>query len=101
MALDKVANDLLGASDNRLVSMFHSLQHVTGIKGTPLDSDGYQFAHGNGVSTSCRRVSYGVPQGSVSEPNLFSLLTIPLGNDIQQHEYVFIPMLKTLSHIYS
>ena len=108
-ALVKVTNDLLIASDSGLVSILvlldlsaafdtvdHSillqrLEHVTGIKGTALNwfksylSDRFQFVHVHGDSSVYTKVTYGVPQGSVLGPILFTLYMLPLGKIIRNH----------------
>ncbi|XP_061590906.1 uncharacterized protein LOC133456448 [Cololabis saira] len=110
-ALVRVTNDLLMASDKGLglVSilvlldlsaafdtidhgiLLHRLEHVVGIKGTALCwfksylSDRFQFVHVHEVSSEQSRVCYGVPQGSVLGPILFSLYMQPLGSIIQNH----------------
>ena len=112
-ALVRVSNDLLMASDNGLVSilvlldlsaafdtidhsiLLHRLEHVVGIKGTALGwfksylSDRFQFVHVHEVSSVQTRVCYGVPQGSVLGPILFSLYMQPLGSIIQNHSINF------------
>uniref|UniRef100_A0AAQ6IH18 Reverse transcriptase domain-containing protein n=1 Tax=Anabas testudineus TaxID=64144 RepID=A0AAQ6IH18_ANATE len=112
-ALVKVTNDLLLASDNGLLSililldlsaafdtidhniLLHRLEHVIGIKGTALEwfksylSDRFQFVHVNDESSMHSKVSYGVPQGSVLGPILFTLYMSPLGNIIRKHSINF------------
>ena len=97
------------ASDNGLVSvlvlldlsaafdtvdhglLLHRLEHTVGIKGTALGwfksylSDRFQFVHVNDVSSTRTRVCYGVPQGSVLGPILFTLYMLPLGKIIRSH----------------
>ena len=106
-ALVKVTNDLLLASDSRLVSvlvlldlsaafdtidysiLLQRVEHVIGIKGTALDwfksflSGRFQFVLVGEESSSHTRVSHGVPQGSVLGPILFTLYMLPLGNHIR------------------
>ena len=105
----KVTNDLLIASDSGLVSilvlldlsaafdtvdhgiLLQRLEHVIGLKGIALNwfksylSDRFQFVHVNDDSSSRSKVSYGVPQGSVLGPILFTLYMLPLGNIIRKH----------------
>uniref|UniRef100_A0A3B3B7H9 Reverse transcriptase domain-containing protein n=1 Tax=Oryzias melastigma TaxID=30732 RepID=A0A3B3B7H9_ORYME len=112
-ALVRVTNDLLLASEKGLISILvlldlsaafdtidHSillqrLEHDIGIRGSALQwfesylSDRYQFVNVNGQSSHCTRVSYGVPQGSVLGPILFTLYMLPLGNIIRKHSINF------------
>ena len=105
-ALLRVANDLLTAADNNLLSvlvlldlsaafdtvdhhiLLHRLEHLVGIKGAALKwfesylSDRFQFVNVNDKSSIREKVKYGVPQGSVLGPILFSLYMLPLGNII-------------------
>uniref|UniRef100_A0A3Q1J4G7 Reverse transcriptase domain-containing protein n=2 Tax=Anabas testudineus TaxID=64144 RepID=A0A3Q1J4G7_ANATE len=108
-ALVKVVNDLLLASDQGSVSMLvlldlsaafdtidhsillHRLENVVGIKGTALSwlrsylTDHYQYVDLNGDYSTCSPVEFGVPQGSVLGPLLFSFYMLPLGNIIRKH----------------
>ena len=92
MALVRVTNDLLMASDNGLVSilvlldlsaafdtidhsiLLHRLEHLIGIKGTALGCfksylpDRFQFVHVNDVSSAQTRVCYGAGRGFESQP---------------------------------
>ncbi|KAK2873784.1 hypothetical protein Q8A73_024409, partial [Channa argus] len=112
-ALVKVTNDLLMASDNGLISilvlldlsaafdtidhniLLQRLEHEIGITGTALGwfksylSDRFQFVHVNDESSMHTKVSYGVPQGSVLGPILFTLYMSPLGNIIRKHSINF------------
>ena len=112
-ALVKVTNDLLMASDKGLLSvlvlldlsaafdtvdhriLLQRLEHSVGIKGTALCwfksylSDRSQFVHVNNEPSACTSVSYGVPQGSVLGPILFTLYMLPLGNIIRKHSVNF------------
>ena len=108
-ALVKVTNDLLLAADDGLVSIlvlldlsaaFDTIDHSIllqrlewdiGIRGAALCwfksylSNRYQFVNVNQQSSPYSRVSYGVPQGSVLGPILFTLYMLPLGNIIKKH----------------
>ena len=108
-ALLKVQNDILRAVDDNksvilllldLSSAFdtvdHSillcrLSHRFGIKGNVLASfDSYltsrkQFVHIEDCQSSQRCLAYGVPQGSVLGPLLYSLYTSPIADIINLH----------------
>lgn len=112
-ALLKVSNDLLCASDQGLLSVLvlldlsaafdtvdHSillrrLEYAIGIKDRALDwfgsylSDRFQFVHVHNHSSERRRVSHGVPQGSVLGPLLFNIYMSPLGDIIRKHNISF------------
>ena len=112
-ALLRVANDLLTTADNNLLSvlvlldlsaafdtvdhhiLLQRLEHLVGIRGSALKwfesylSDRFQFVNVNENSSAHERVRYGVPQGSVLGPILFSLYMLPLGNIIREHSIHF------------
>ncbi len=112
-ALVKITNDLLLASDQGCISLLvlldlsaafdtidhdiliDRLQNYTGIQGQALRwfrsylSDHYHFVYLNGESSQLSPVKYGVPQGSVLGPLLFSLYMLPLGNIIRKYEINF------------
>ncbi len=96
-ALVKITNDLLLASDQGCISLLvlldlsavfdtidhdiliDRLQNYTGIQGQALRwfrsylSDRYHFVYLNGESSQLSPIKYGVPQGSVLGPLLFSI----------------------------
>ncbi|KAF4070683.1 hypothetical protein AMELA_G00288330 [Ameiurus melas] len=112
-ALVKVVNDLLLTSDQGCVSLlvlldlsaafdtidhtilFDRLENVVGIKGTVLSwlrsylTDRYQFVDINGDFSMRTEVTFGVPQGSVLGPLLFTLYMLPLGQIIRKQGISF------------
>ncbi len=112
-ALVKITNDLLLASDQGCISLLllldlsaafdtidhdiliDRLQNYTGIQGQALrwfrsyPSDRYHFVYLNGEASQLSPVKYGVPQGSVLGPLLFSLYMLPLGNIIRKYRISF------------
>ncbi len=112
-ALVKITNDLLLASDQGCISLLvlldlsaafdtidhdilvDRLQNYTGIQGQALRwfrsylSDRYHFVYLNGESSQLSPVKYGVPQGSVLGPLLFSICMLPLGNIIRKYGISF------------
>ncbi len=112
-ALVKITNDLLLASDQGCISLLvlldlsaafdtidhdiliDRLQNYTGIQGQALRwfrsylSDRCHFVYLNGESSQLSPVKYGVPQGSVLGPRLFSIYMLPLGNIIRKYVISF------------
>ena len=105
----KIQNDLLRAMDNRKISLlvlldlsaaFDTVDHTTlfnrlksciGINGVAFDwfksylNNRSQFVRINEATSSTVALDFGLPQGSVLGPVLFSLYITPLGKIIQQH----------------
>ncbi len=112
-ALVKITNDLLLALDQGCISLLvlldlsaafdtidhdiliDRLQNYTGIQGQALRwfrsylSNRYHFVYLNGESSQLSTVKYGVPQGSVLGPLLFSIYMLPLGNIIRKYGISF------------
>ncbi len=112
-ALVKITNDLLLALDQGCISLLvlldlsaafdtidhdiliDRLQNYTGIQGQALRwfrsylSDRYHFVYLNGESSQLSPVKYGVPQGSVLGPLLFSIYMLSLGNIIRKYRISF------------
>ncbi|XP_077094295.1 uncharacterized protein LOC143746358 [Siphateles boraxobius] len=112
-ALIKVTNDLLLSSDCGCISLLvlldlsaafdtidhnillNRLENYVGISGIALAwftsylSDRYQFVAVNEEMSYRSQVQYGVPQGSVLGPLLFTLYMLPLGDIIRKHGISF------------
>ncbi len=108
-ALIRVTNDLLLSSDRGCISLFvllnlsavfdtidhnillHRLEKCVDISESALArfksylSDRHQFIAVNEEVSYRSQVQYGVPQGSVPGPLLFTLYMLPLGNIIKKH----------------
>jgi cellulose biosynthesis protein BcsQ len=112
-ALLKVTNDILRAIDSGkcvllvlldLSAAFDTVDHQTllsrltqrfGITGTALSwfqsylSDRKQSVVINGMSSQFQNLEFGVPQGSVLGPQLFTAYTTPLGSIMRDHNTDF------------
>ncbi len=112
-ALIRVTNDLLLSSDRGCISLLvlldlsaafdtidhnillNRLENFVGISGSALAwfksylSDRHQFVAVNEEVSYRSQVQYGVPQGSVGGPLLFTLYMLPLGNIIRKHGVSF------------
>ncbi len=112
-ALVRVTNDLLLSSDRGCISLLvlldlsaafdtidhnillNRLENSFGISGSALAwfksylSDRHQFVAVNEEVSYQSQVQYGVPQGSVLGPLLFTLYMLPLGNIIRKHGVSF------------
>ncbi len=112
-ALVKITNYLLLVSDQGCISLLvlldlsaafdtidhdmiiDRLQNNTGIQGQALRwfrsylSDRYHFVYLNGEASQLSPVKYGVPQGSVLGPLLFSIYMLPFGNIIKKYGISF------------
>ncbi len=123
-ALIRVTNDLLLSSDRGCISLLvlldlnaafdtidhnillNRLENFVGISGSALAwfksylSDRHQFVAVNEEVSYRSQVQYGVPQGSVLGPLLFTLYMLPLGNIIRNTGLAFTVMLMILSSIF-
>ncbi|KAI2651726.1 hypothetical protein H4Q32_014472 [Labeo rohita] len=112
-ALIRVTNDLLLSSDRGCISLLvlldlsaafdtvdhnillNRLENYVGISGSALAwfksylSDCYQFVAINEEVSYRSQVQYGVPQGSVLGPLLFTLYMLPLGDIIRKYGVSF------------
>uniref|UniRef100_A0A8C2B7I6 Reverse transcriptase domain-containing protein n=1 Tax=Cyprinus carpio TaxID=7962 RepID=A0A8C2B7I6_CYPCA len=112
-ALLRVTNDLLLSSDRGCISLLvlldlsaafdtidhtillYRLEHFVGINGSALAwfksylYDRHQFVAVNEDVSHRSQVQYGVPQGSVPGPLLFTLYMLPLGDIIRKHGVSF------------
>ncbi len=112
-ALIRVTNDLLLSSDRGCISLLvlldsstafdtidhnmllNRLENFVGISGSALAwfkshlSDRHKFVAVKEEVSYRSQVQYGVPQGSVQGPLLFTLYMLPLGNIIRKHRVSF------------
>uniref|UniRef100_A0A3B1J1G3 Reverse transcriptase domain-containing protein n=1 Tax=Astyanax mexicanus TaxID=7994 RepID=A0A3B1J1G3_ASTMX len=112
-ALVKITNDLLTAADQGCASLLvlldmsaafdtidhtillERLENMVGVTGTALTwfksylTDRYQFVRINDMSSSYTKVRYGIPQGSILGPLLFTLYMLPLGKVIRKQDVDF------------
>ena len=120
-ALIRVHNDIAMALDHKrsvilllldLSAAFDTVDHCIllsrlssrfGIGGTALEwfrsylSDRTQFVNVNGSTSERHVLQFGVPQGSVLGPLLYSLYTSPLSDIANKQAFIF--MLMTRSYI--
>ncbi len=122
--LIRVTNNLLSSSDRGCISLLvlldlsavfdtidhnillNRLENSVGISGSALAwfksylSDRHQFVAVNEEVSYRSQVQYGVPQGSVLGPLLFTLYMLPLGNISGNIGLAFTVMLMILSSIF-